>query len=58
MNNICTKENPYNKDNMKLNEYWQHPDAVEVSEQDIDYSTYVTYSCPNCGLEFTVELPD
>ena len=57
MEYICTKEFPYTKDN-NLSEYWQHPDAVEISEKDIDYSTYVTYKCPYCNLQFEVELPN
>ena len=55
--NICTKEFPYASNN-SLDGYWKHSDAIEVSERDIDYSTYVTYKCPNCGLQFEVELPD
>ena len=53
---ICTKEKPYNKETDTGR--WQHPDAVEISERDRDCSTYVTYKCPNCGLEFECELPD
>ena len=37
--NICTKEFPYASNN-SLNGYWKHSDAIEVSERDIDYSTY------------------
>lgn len=55
--NICTKEFPYASNN-SLDGYWRHPDAVEISEKDIDYSTYVTYKCPHCELQFEVELPN
>ena len=53
--NICTIENPY-KEGKKGR--WQHPDAKEIKEYDLDYSTYVRYKCPICGLEFECELPD
>lgn len=56
---ICTKESPYQRDSPEAwSEPWQHPDAVEIKERDIDYSVYVTYKCPHCGLEFEIELPD
>lgn len=34
--------------------YWEHPDAREVG--DGEYSAH--YSCPNCGLAFSLELPE
>ncbi|MCK5642675.1 MAG: hypothetical protein KAJ19_17840 [Gammaproteobacteria bacterium] len=55
---VCTKEQPYPQNNMNLNIFWRHPDAEEIRERDINYSTYVTYKCPNCELQFEVELPD
>lgn len=53
--NICTKEKPY-KNGAKGR--WQHLAAIEVGEYDLDYSTFVKYKCPHCGLAFTCELPN
>lgn len=48
---ICTKTDPWTKEKSKRA---QHPDAK--STLDTDYSEW--YKCPNCGLEFKVELAE
>lgn len=64
MSQVCTKENPYNKENPDHKKSrWEHPDADY--ERD-DYGLgggvadgdYEVYNCPNCGLRFKVELPN
>lgn len=58
--NTCTKEAPY-KPGMPGR--WQHPDAVLVGEDfgkggGVADGDYEDYRCPNCGKEFSVELPN
>lgn len=48
---ICTIDNPMPKDDAGR---WQHPDAIEIGNGE--YSAH--YKCPNCNLEFSVELPE
>ena len=49
---ICTKENPDHDAQI-------HPDAMEEGEQQDGYPSgdIQGYKCPNCGLYFSVELP-
>lgn len=53
----CTKENPWDRSD-KSGARVQHPDAVEGEQRDgWPSGDTVDYRCPNCGLKFTVELP-
>lgn len=54
---ICTKELPYTKDRAK-NKRIIHPDAVEQRQNNgYPCGDIVDYECPNCGKEFSIELP-
>ena len=53
---ICTKENPWSHEKgLRAT----HPDAVEDGDQRDGWPSgdMQDYKCPNCGLRFTVELP-
>lgn len=50
----CTLKSPYVKvpgDKQR----WNHPDAVA---RDGGCDCCAHYHCPNCGLDFSVELPE
>lgn len=49
----CTKETP-RPANAPASEFWKHPDAV----MEYDGDSYERYECPNCGLRFSVTIPD
>jgi len=51
---LCTKENPMPLSLVNEGQ-WSHPNATE---QDMDSDYYIYYHCPNCGLDFKVEMPD
>ena len=54
---ICTKETPWNKIRNREIKVVQ-PDAEEISQRDgYPCGDYIDYKCPNCGHEFSVELP-
>jgi hypothetical protein len=51
---VCTKERPYVKE-PGVKQQWSHPDAVAY-DGSCDCCDH--YRCPNCGLDFKVELPE
>lgn len=52
----CTKEDPYRRD--KHTGKVEHPDASYVRDRDWGGGENTAeYHCPNCGLNFSVELP-
>lgn len=54
---ICTKDNPYTIDGA-YGRRVIHPDANEKTQHDgYPGGDIVDYECPNCGKEFSVELP-
>jgi hypothetical protein len=55
---ICTAEHPWSPGATK-GALVLHPDAREVGEQEDGYpgGDIVTRRCPNCGHEWTQELP-
>ena len=52
----CTKENPWHKGIVGPSE---HEGAYEVGEQEDGWPSgdLVRMRCPNCGVEWTKELP-
>ena len=50
---VCTKESPFVPPR-KDNEIWEHKDAYEkFPEYDFNI---VTYHCPNCGIDFDIDM--
>jgi len=47
---ICTKTHPWDVNKGRA----MHPDAFIVHSGDY----YDRYECPNCGLQFDVEVPE
>ncbi len=56
---ICTKDMPYNKEYSRKSR-WSHPDSVHVRDDYAWYGdgSYEERTCPSCGLDFKVTLPD
>lgn len=56
----CTKASPMDlsiKDKVvELKQLWIHDDAEEIAESDS--GRYVTFKCPNCTIETTIDLGD
>lgn len=51
---FCTKDDPCIPASADPSEYWIHTDAVETNP---DYEgEIVGFHCPNCGLDFDVDL--
>lgn len=52
---ICTKENPWRKEDHVPGTRVAHPDARET---DLDSEYRIEYRCPHCGLVFSETMPD
>lgn len=54
---VCSKNHPWDR-RKREDVQVVHADAVEVKQRDgYPGGDLVDYHCPNCGLDFTVELP-
>lgn len=52
---ICTKADPWTPEK---GEWASHPDAEYLGDRDFGLGEYCQqYSCPHCGHQFYVELP-
>lgn len=57
---ICTKDRPWDKHTRPKRGKGRvvHPDANEIRQRDgYPGGDVVDYECPNCGVKFSVELP-
>lgn len=55
---VCTAADPWHPDKVPKGDHTVHPDAVSGEDRDFGGGEYCeSYTCPNCGHHFYVELP-